>query len=149
MDTRPSSRGPEVEGVTPALVYICSPLKAYVADGVEYSLAANRRKVVAYRAFAFSLGAYGIAPHFDLTAFLDDTVAEDRAAGREMGLAMVARCDELWVFGHYISEGMLEEILLAFSLGKPIVWYPWGPGGFIKGLVDLRAHIAPLLVGRK
>jgi hypothetical protein len=37
----------------------------------------------------------------------------------DMGLQLLELCDELWVFGPRISEGMKAEIELARKLGKP------------------------------
>ena len=36
-----------------------------------------------------------------------------------MGLQLLELCDEVWVFGPCISEGMKAEIELARKLGKP------------------------------
>ena len=37
-----------------------------------------------------------------------------------MGLWLFASCEELWVFGEYISEGMRQEIEEAKRLGIPV-----------------------------
>jgi len=60
------------------------------------------------------------APHLLFTQFMDDTIPEEREAGMAMGREMIKRCDELWVFGETISEGMAAEIELAKELGIPI-----------------------------
>lgn len=52
--------------------------------------------------------------------FLLDTV--DRRFMIEANNVLVARSNELWVFGP-ISEGVLKEIAVAESLGKPIRYF--------------------------
>ncbi len=52
--------------------------------------------------------------------FLLDTV--DRKFMIEANNVLVARSDELWVFGP-ISEGVAKEISVADALGKPVRYY--------------------------
>lgn len=52
--------------------------------------------------------------------FLDDRV--DRSRVRNGNNEMIARCDELWVFGQ-ISDGVLFEIALCHRLGKPVRYF--------------------------
>lgn len=62
-----------------------------------------------------------IAPHVYFTQFLDDTKPEERAAGMDMGLSLLAMCDELWVYGiENPSEGMRSEIEYAKQHQIPI-----------------------------
>lgn len=64
---------------------------------------------------------YYIAPHVYFTQFLDDTKPEERAAGMDMGLSLLAMCDELWVYGiENPSEGMRNEIEYAKQHQIPI-----------------------------
>lgn len=60
-----------------------------------------------------------LAPHIIFPQFLDDEKKSERKAGMDMGLQLLELCDELWVFGPRISEGMKAEIELARKLGKP------------------------------
>lgn len=70
------------------------------------------------------------APHLLYTRILDDTRPEERRVGIEMGLAVLARCDELWAFGEHISAGMRKEMEAAWHLGIPV--YRMGIHGKIK-----------------
>lgn len=63
------------------------------------------------------------APHILFTQFLDDGIQEERGLGLKLGLDMLKHCQELWVFGERISEGMAAEIKLAKRLGVPIQYY--------------------------
>lgn len=73
-----------------------------------------------YCKYVANRGHIPYAPHLLFTQFMDDTIPEERAAGIAMGKEMLKRCDELWVFGEVISEGMASEIDLAKELGIPI-----------------------------
>ncbi|MEG1520363.1 MAG: DUF4406 domain-containing protein [Clostridia bacterium] len=101
------------------LIYVCSPLKANVKIGLSYfkNLSNARR----YCRFVYKQGAIPIAPHLYLTQFLDDEHPVERKDGMDMGLELLSICDEIWVFGNYISYGMREEISTAMFSEKPIV----------------------------
>ncbi len=81
----------------------------------------NLKKAAAYCHAAAESGAVPIAPHLYFSAYLDDRIPEERTAGMQMGLHILRRCDELWVFGTP-TEGMKEEIKLAKSLHIPILY---------------------------
>ena len=53
--------------------------------------------------------------------FLNDEVSEERSLGQEMGKALLCRCDELLVCGSIISEGMREEIKIAYENGITVL----------------------------
>ena len=57
-----------------------------------------------------------IAPHIYAPQFLSDEIPEERAAGIEMGLALLSKCSELWLFdSDGISEGMTAELKYAIE----------------------------------
>ena len=60
------------------------------------------------------------APHLLYPSILDDAVSSERQLGIDMGLAMLSKCDELWVFGPRISAGMQAEMEEAERIGIPI-----------------------------
>lgn len=64
-----------------------------------------------------------IAPHLLFTQFLDDGIPEERQTGLKQGLELLKYCQELWVFGERISEGMQGEIDVAQELCIPIRYY--------------------------
>ena len=86
-------------------VYICSP---YRGD-IERNTRAARR----YCLLAIKDGYLPIAPHLIFTEFLDDSIPEQREQGILMGLELLDHCNEIWVFGSEITEGMKQEILFA------------------------------------
>ena len=102
------------------LVYICSPCRGKTAaETVE-----NIKKAREYCAEAMALDDYAVpfAPHVYFTQWLNDSVPAERAAGMEMGLAMLAACSELWVHGGFgnLTEGMAAEVEYAMKHKKTI-----------------------------
>ena len=93
------------------IVYICSPLR--------FNYERNKIKANLYQRYAYEKGCLPLAPHIIFPQFLDDENKSERRAGMDMGLQLLELCDELWVFGPRISEGMKAEIELARKLGKP------------------------------
>ena len=92
-------------------VFICSPYRGNVAE--------NEKKAIAYSKQAAKAGYVPVAPHLLLTQFLNDRNPEERIQGLTMGQELLKRCDEIWVYGPNISQGMKYEIETAKELGKP------------------------------
>ena len=67
-----------------------------------------------------------MAPHLLYPQFLEDSDPAERSLGLRAGLELLARCEEIWVFGGEISPGMSREIQFAQRLGIPI--RQWEPG---------------------
>lgn len=91
------------------LVYICSPYRGDTES--------NSAKARGYCRYACSQSAVPIAPHLIYPQFLDDDIPEEREAGMFLGMELLKRSDELWVFGDRISEGMKAEIEAAEQHG--------------------------------
>ncbi len=94
-------------------VYICSPLRGEVERNIQNALD--------YCLLAVKAGVMPIAPHVYCTRFLDDDIPAERELGLATGLAMLAVCEEIWVFG-IPSEGMRAEIDRAQELGLKMVF---------------------------
>jgi len=97
------------------LIYVCSPLNG---DRPK-----NQARAARYCRFVTQCHAIPIAPHLFFTQFLDDALPEDRAMGLELGLNILTRCAQVWVFGEVISPGMQEELELAQRFGIPVRFY--------------------------
>jgi len=71
--------------------------------------------------FVFRHNSIPINPFRLFDYFLSDRVARDqvRAANAEM----LSRCDEVWVFGETIADGVLVEIAQAVSENKPVRYF--------------------------
>ena len=87
------------------LIYICSPLRGNIKK--------NIKKAIEYSRYVFLQGHIPYAPHTIFTQFLDDKIESERTIAMEMGNIMLLKCDEIWVFGDIISDGMASEIELA------------------------------------
>ncbi len=88
-------------------VYICAPLKGDVEG--------NLKRAIEYTKYALKCGTAPVVPHF-YALCLNDNVAEERKAGMEAGKSLLWFCDELWIFGDEVSEGMQAEIEFCKSL---------------------------------
>lgn len=82
-------------------VYICAPLGGDVK--------ANLERVKRYTRYALMCGTAPVVSHF-YALCLDDNKQEEREIGLAAGLGMLWFCDELWVFGQDITEGMKQEL---------------------------------------
>lgn len=71
--------------------------------------------------FTFAHGAIPINPFLAFGFFLGERV--NRELVRQANEALVLRCDQLWVFGRELSNGVLREISLAARAGKPIRFF--------------------------
>ena len=99
----------------PRRAYICSPLSGDIEGNI------GRAK--GYCRIAMDMGYVPYASHVYFTSFLDDTDPEQRAVGTREGLFWLAMCQEVFVFGDRISEGMAAELELASKLGLPITYF--------------------------
>ncbi len=82
-------------------VYICSPLGGNVEE--------NLKKAIEYTKFALYSGVAPVTPHF-YALCLDDNIKEERELGKSAGMGLLWFCDEMWIFGDIVTEGMKEEI---------------------------------------
>ena len=55
--------------------------------------------------------------------FLDDGKPAERAIGMFMGMVLLGKCEQLWVFGSTISKGMAAEIEKAEKRDMPIRYF--------------------------
>ena len=69
------------------------------------------------------MGVSPIVPHLLFPQFLKEEDLEERDLGIRLGLVQLAMCDELWVFGKEISQGMSKEISFAEERGIPIKYF--------------------------
>ena len=97
------------------IVYICSPFSGDVRE--------NKKKARTYSRFAVKKGYLPITPHLLFPQFLDDGNPDEREVGLHMGLVLMTKCVEVWVFGTERSEGMKREIKKAKWRGKIIRYF--------------------------
>ncbi|MDE6901987.1 MAG: DUF4406 domain-containing protein [Lachnospiraceae bacterium] len=82
------------------LVYVCSPFSG--------DTQANAEKARRYSRFAVDRGAIPIAPHLLFPQFLSEDT--ERELAMFMDMVLLTKCEQLWVFGSAVSEGMRREI---------------------------------------
>ncbi len=87
------------------LVYICSPYSGNVDFNVT-----NAR---IYCRYALDNNCIPIAPHLLFPQFMNDEESADRELAMFMNMVLLSKCEELWVFGSTISQGMGQEIAKA------------------------------------
>lgn len=97
------------------LVFICSP---YAGD-----IQGNTMRAKRYGRYAVSKNVIPVIPHLMYPSFLEDDDPDDRKLGLEMGLVLLERCREVWVFGERISDGMRAEIEKAKKFQKVIKYF--------------------------
>ena len=103
----------EVDGAAERkMVYVCSPFAGDYMVNTE-----NTKK---YCKYVMDQGYVPFAPHIMFASFLDDTDPVQRTKGCTLGLEMLERVDEIWVFGDRISSGMKNEILFSEKFNIPI-----------------------------
>jgi hypothetical protein len=97
------------------IVFICSPF----AGDIE----GNTRRAKRYGRFAVTEKVVPIIPHLMYPQFLEEDDPEERQLGIDMGLTLLGKCQELWVFGNRISSGMGVEISKAKRWNIPIRYF--------------------------
>ena len=98
------------------LVYIASPYAGDIKANTAFARSACR--------YAIAQGVTPVAVHLLYPQMLDDHVPEEREAGLQMGLRVLEACDELWLCGERISQGMEAELSAAERMGIPVVRLP-------------------------
>lgn len=93
------------------LVYLASPYRGNRDQHEAFARMALR--------YAIQSGVAPIAPHLLYPQVLDDSLAGERALGIALDLALLSRCDALWLCGDEISAGMEQELEEARRAGIP------------------------------
>jgi hypothetical protein len=93
-------------------IYIAHPYRASTPEAIK----ANKERVKSIARQVMEQGHMPIVPHL-AWGFLSDS-PEDWNDALYLGLKLLERCDEMWVYG-VLSEGVRDEI--AFAKGKGIL----------------------------
>ncbi|HEM6178989.1 TPA: hypothetical protein U2D36_000802 [Streptococcus suis] len=86
------------------LIYICAPYRGDVAKNIE--------DAIRYAEFAYQQGNVPITPHL-FFPFLNEEKEEHRQDALAMDLILLGKCQEVWVFGSEITEGMQVELAVS------------------------------------
>ena len=95
------------------VVYVCSPYSGDIDRNI-----ANARM---YSRFAVAKNTIPFAPHLLLPQYISEE--HERGLAMFMNKVFLGKCDELWVFGNKITDGMEEEIELAGKMRKKIRYF--------------------------
>ena len=87
------------------LVYICSPFSGDVEGNTERTR------------------QFPLAPHLMFPQFVNDEDPEERNLALFMDIVLQGKCQELWVLGDVISEGMSVEIETAKRRRQPVRYF--------------------------
>lgn len=96
------------------LAYICAP---YSGDKER-----NIKKAVFYAEVAYKKGAIPVTPHF-LFPFMNDEDIKQRKDALFMDIILLGKCQEVWVFGNEITEGMKRELEVAEKRKQAIRYF--------------------------
>lgn len=92
-------------------VYICAPLGGNIQE--------NLKKAKQYARYSLLCGTAPVVPHF-YALCLNDNISKEREIGMAAGLSLLWFCDEMWIFGDEMSEGMKAEMQFCKSLNIPV-----------------------------
>ena len=95
------------------LVYIGA---AYAGD-----IEKNTYRARAFSRFAVEKNCIPMTPHLLFPQFMDE--ATERWLGLKMGIVLLSKCEQVWVFGDVISDGMAAEIEKAKKQHKRIRYF--------------------------
>ena len=97
------------------VVYVCSPY----AGAIDVNVTRAR----CYSRFVLTQRKIPITPHLLYPQFMDDNNPNERKIALSINKVLIGRCEELWVFGSKLSEGMQFEINYARGRGLLLRWF--------------------------
>ncbi|MCP1638587.1 hypothetical protein J2T50_000280 [Streptococcus gallinaceus] len=96
------------------LVYICAPFSGDVE--------VNIKNAVKLAELAYQKGCIPLTPHL-LFPFMDDENKKHRKDAMFMDIILLGKCQELWVLGDEITQGMEKEIQVATERRQTIKYF--------------------------
>ena len=96
-------------------VFICSPYRGNIEE--------NTKSAQFFSKIIIGTGRVPVAPHLYFPQFLNEENPHERMNGIEMGLELMNVCDEVYVFGFTITEGMKFELEHAKKKRIPVRLY--------------------------
>ena len=106
-------------------IFVCSPFRG-IGNTEEAASKDYRRNIALAKGvcrYITEKGGVPYCPHLYFPRFLMDSDPDEREMGMLMGQTWLAQCDELWVIGRRISDGMAQEIARAEEWGIPVKHY--------------------------
>jgi hypothetical protein len=81
----------------------------------------NTFRARAFSRFAVEKNCIPVAPHLLFPQFIDEET--ERWLGLKMGIVLMGKCEQVWVFGEVVSDGMAAEIEKAEKQQKRIRYF--------------------------
>ena len=97
------------------LVFISSP---FAGDTRR-----NTKRARGFCRFAVSKNCIPVAPHLLFPQFMEEDDPAQRDLGIFFGMVLMSKCQEVWVFGRDITNGMAVEIEKAKRRGLPVRYF--------------------------
>lgn len=94
--------------------------RVFISHPVRGNVQANVKNASRWVRLALLEGHIPIAPYIAYTQALDDSIETERMTGHRAGLELLLLCNELWVCGEHISEGMEAEIWRCYTYNIPV-----------------------------
>lgn len=82
----------------------------------------NIKRAIHYAELAYKNSAIPVTPHL-LFPFMDDRDLEQRKDALFMDIILLGKCQEVWVFGSQMTEGMKREIEIAEKRKQVIKYF--------------------------
>lgn len=98
-------------------------LKVYIVSKYAGNIEQNTAAAVTYARYAIEKKRIPVVSHLLYPQILDDGDPQQRELGLLFGQALLAMCDEVWVFGTEHSTGMQAELHEARRMKKRIRFY--------------------------
>lgn len=97
--------------------------KVYIVSKYAGNIEQNTAAAVTYARYAIEKKRIPVVSHLLYPQILDDGDPQQRELGLLFGQALLAMCDEVWVFGTEHSTGMQAELHEARRMKKRIRFY--------------------------
>ena len=104
----------EKKGVFKPMMYICAPFGGEVKKNTE--------RAIRLAKIAYQQGNMPVIPHVQYP-FMDDNNPIDRRNDLNFDLILMGKCQEVWVLGSTVTNGMKAELQLARKHRQLIRWF--------------------------
>jgi hypothetical protein len=96
-------------------VFVCSPYRGNIEE--------NTKKAAFAARVICNCGHIPVVPHLYFPQFLDDNDQFERSRGIECGIELMKACEQLWLIGLEITQGMEYELEVARKIRIPVILY--------------------------
>lgn len=87
------------------IIFVSSPYRGEIDK--------NIKKAKKYSRFVVEKGGIPFTPHLLFPQIMDDDSLRERDLAMHFNYVLLGKCQEIWIFGENITEGMAKEIKIA------------------------------------